>query len=205
MMRKTYLAACLTTAIVAPAPLHAAILSFEGAATATARVAADPTCAPLPFRGVILGPDTSGTSNLGSFAYSHVVCTQGATGPVRGTFTIEFADDAFSGLLDGISVLREGVPGLFDQMFTYTITGGTGRFAGASGTFTNVGTVDVRGGPPSRLVLNFDGLISAPAVVPEPAGWVLMLGGLAIAGATMRRRMAVAGLAGLGLARHPVP
>lgn len=188
-MRKRYLAACLTAAAIAgPAPLHAAVLSFEGAATATATVFADASCAPLPFRGMIIPSSGIGTSNLGSFSYTHNVCTQGATGPVRGAFTIEFADAAFSGLLDGVAVLREGVPGLFDQMFTYTITGGTGRFSGASGAFTNVGTVDVRGGPPSRLTLNFDGMINAPAAVPEPAGWVLMLGGLALAGATVRRR-----------------
>lgn len=188
-MRKRYLAACLTAAAIAgPAPLHAAVLSFEGAATATATVFADASCAPLPFRGMIIPSSGIGTSNLGSFSYTHNVCTQGATGPVRGAFTIEFADAAFSGLLDGVAVLREGVPGLFDQMFTYTIMGGTGRFSGASGTFTNVGTVDVRSGPPSRLTLNFDGMINAPAAVPEPAGWVLMLGGLALAGATVRRR-----------------
>ncbi len=196
-MRKRYLAASLTAvAFAGPTPLHAAVLSFEGAATATATVFADASCAPLPFRGMIVPSSGIGTSNLGSFSYTHNICTQGATGPVTGAFTIEFADAAFSGLLDGVAILREGVPGLFDQMFTYTITGGTGRFSGASGNFTNVGTVDVRGGPPSRLTLNFDGLVNAPAAIPEPAGWVLMLGGLALAGATVRRRSGF---------RHPVP
>ncbi|RYG87482.1 MAG: PEP-CTERM sorting domain-containing protein, partial [Alphaproteobacteria bacterium] len=74
-------------------------------------------------------------------------------------------------------------------VFNYTITGGSGIFDGATGSFTNIGTVDVRGGPPSRLSLNFDGAIIAGAV-PEPATWALLLLGFGMLGCGMRTRRA---------------
>jgi hypothetical protein len=168
-------------------PVSAAILAFTGAANATAAPFPDASCAPLPFRGIIAPGNASGSSNLGSFSYSHNVCTQGATGPITGVFTIDFGTASFTGLLDGFSAARNGTPGLFDQMFSYVVTSGTGRFAGATGSFTNIGTADVRGGPPSRLNLNFTGTINAPGV-PEPASWMLLIAGFGITGAALRQR-----------------
>lgn len=171
--------------IAAAAPLHAATLVFSGSATATASVSADPSCAPLPFRGSISHANSSGVSSLGSFTYSHSACTQGATGPVSGSFELDFGSSLARGEFEGFSVTREGVPGLFDQQFTYTVTGGSGIFDGASGSFLNLGTVDVRGGPPSRLIFNFDGTINAPAV-PEPGTWSMMIIGFGAVGGAMR-------------------
>jgi len=53
--------------------------------------------------------------------------------------------------------------------------------------FTNIGTVDARGGPPSRLSLNFTGSIDAPAV-PEPASWAMMVVGFGLVGGLARRQ-----------------
>jgi hypothetical protein len=189
-MTRTSMAGALLSAaaLVAQAnSAEAAILTFSGSATATPVVAPDASCAPLPFRGIIAPAASSGESNFGSFLYSHNVCTQGATGPVVGTFSIDFGVSSFSGSLIGASVARAGTPGLFDQTFDYTITGGTGSFLGATGSFVNVGTVDTRGGPPSRLALNFNGQINAPAV-PEPTTWSLMIAGFGLVGAAIRRR-----------------
>lgn len=166
------------------APASAGVVSFIGTATATSRPFPDSSCAPLPFRGLA---DGSGGSNLGTFTYSHSVCILGATGPVVGSFKLDFGASSFDGLLDGVAVARVGVPGLFDQFFTYTLTGGTGQFFDATGSFTNIGTVDVRSGPPSRLELNFAGSINAPAI-PEPASWAMMIIGFGVVGYAARRR-----------------
>ena len=169
------------------APVHAALLIFNGSANATASVGADASCAPLPFRGIISHANSTGSSNLGSFTYSHNACTQGAMGPVVGNFELDFGSSLLSGGFEGFSVARLGTPGLFDQQFTYSVTGGSGLFAGATGSFMNVGTVDVRGGPPSRLAFQFDGAINAPAV-PEPATWAMMLFGFGAVGYAVRSR-----------------
>lgn len=170
---------------------HAAMLGFVGSATATARPFEDPTCSPPTpsYRGIIPPSDGSGTSNLGSFTYSHNVCTPGTPGgTVRGVFALDFGASTLSGLLEGMVVPRAETPGLLDQLFTYTITGGSGMFANATGSFTNVGTVDSRMAPPSTLRLNFNGIINAPAAVPEPGTWVMMVLGFGMAGYAMRRR-----------------
>jgi hypothetical protein len=99
---------------------------------------------------------------------------------VTGSYVIDFGTDQFSGLFAGTSAATT-IPGLFDLVFTYDILAGTGRFAGGTGSFNQVGTVDVRGGPPSRLSLNF-------TAVPEPGTWAMLLLGFTMIGVTMRRR-----------------
>lgn len=177
-MRKSgVLAAVGMSAALFAASEAGAVVNFSGNATATAVVSPNAGCAPLPFQGIASG---SGTSVFGSFTYSHTACTQGATGQVRGTYLIDFGVDQFSGSFDGTAAATP-TTGLFDLLFTYTITGGTGRFAGETGAFLNDGTVDVRGGPPSRLTFEFTPL-------PEPSTWAMMLIGFGAVGVAMRRR-----------------
>jgi hypothetical protein len=190
MMHKPVFAGAIATVLATiAAPAAAALLPFSGTATATAAPFPDASCDPRPFRGIIAPSDSAGTSNFGAFTYGHNVCIIGAAGPVSGVFALDFGTSSFSGLLDGMAVPRDGVPGLFDQLFTYTVTAGTGLFAGATGSLTNTGTVDVRGGPPSRLWLDLAGTIDAPAI-PEPASWMTMILGLGLVGGAARRRTA---------------
>jgi hypothetical protein len=178
-------------------PASAAPVTFSGIANALASPFVDPSCAPLPFRGIIPPSDGSGTSTLGAFTYSHNVCTAGgpAGGPLQGTFQLDFGGALLSGLLVGTSTPRAGTPGLLDQAFSYSITSGTGFLAAATGGFTNTGTVDSRGGLPSRLTLSLLGTIDI-ANVPEPSTAAMLMLGLAIV---------VVGRWSPGLAKTPRP
>lgn len=174
MPRPSLFVAAAFASVIAAVPASAVEISFSGSATATASPAPSSSCAPL-FQGIAAG---SGTSSYGAFSYSHTACTTGATGPVYGNYVINFGADQFSGLFAGTSAATS-TPGLFDLLFTYEILAGTGRFADATGRFSEIGFVDVRGGPPSRLTLNF-------SAVPEPASWALMLLGFAAVGGALR-------------------
>lgn len=186
MARFVSFAAMLVLALPA-APAQAAVISFTATANAAAVTAVDATCAPIRFRGFANG---SGNSNLGAFSYFHNACTEGAKTPVSlstGIFDMTFANGTINGRFEGASTPRAGVPGLFDQDFLYTILGGSGEFLGITGGFRNLGTVDVRGGPPGRLSFNFAGLVDAPGI-PEPETWALLLTGFFVIGSGMRAR-----------------
>src|SRR5689334_17574193 len=88
-------------------PVQAAVLLFNGSASATAMTGPDASCAPLPFRGIVSHANSSGSSNLGNFTYSHNACTQGgAGGAVIGTFELDFGTSLLSGAFDGYVVPR---------------------------------------------------------------------------------------------------
>lgn len=174
-------------AIVCAVPAQADVLPFTGTLSARAVVGASPDCAPS-FRGVIDPAATVGTSSLGAFTYGHTVCTAGAVGgPVTGSFTIDFGSDGFLGTLAGAAA-PTSTPPLSTLNLVYTILGGTGRFLGASGTFTGMGTADPRVRP-SQIDLRFEGAVVAPAV-PEPATWALLILGFGLVGWSLRQRSA---------------
>lgn len=174
----------LAVALVATGQAHAQVQTFSGNVIASGVVTPNAGCAPIPNRGVATG---SGSSNFGSFSYSHTVCTQGATGPVTGSFLVDFGVDELLGTLNGSSVAT-ATAGIFDQTFLFLITGGNGRFDGATGSFNSIGTVDARTRP-SQLSFTFGGLVNVPPV-PEPSTWAMMLVGFGAIGVGLRRRRA---------------
>lgn len=185
-MRKVALAAVAGILAVAPFPANADVLSFTGSVTGlSALVGADPTCAPLQFRSRIDPATTVGTSSLGSFTYSTSTCLSPGGASSFGTFIIDFGVDALSGTFDGGST-PTATPGISDTSWLFTILGGTGRFAGASGTFDGTGISDARTRP-THVSIDFAGSIDAPAV-PEPASWMLMILGFGAMGLGARRK-----------------
>lgn len=91
----------------------------------------------------------------------------------------------FSGTTAGY-MTPTGTPNLFNSVVTYTLTGGTGRFVGATGTIEGVGLLD-RGLPRPFNDLTLSGTLNLAAVL-EPATWGLTILGFGLVGGTLRRR-----------------
>lgn len=89
-------------------------------------------CGPGVFAVVV--DDAGQATLLGAYTYHSNECFNGATGQFSGTFTMTAANgDTISGTYAGSVVSVVGDVGFYEQ--DNVITGGTGRFAGASGGF----------------------------------------------------------------------
>jgi hypothetical protein len=98
------------------------------------------------------------------------------TNLLNGNFTLTFADgDTLIGKIFEDDTAIDTSPsqtGPFPQ--TLTFTGGTGEFAGATGSVSGNGFLGT-----TNFTVSGSGTVNAPAV-PEPASATLLLGGLAI-------------------------
>ncbi|MBK9385715.1 MAG: hypothetical protein IPN34_12975 [Planctomycetes bacterium] len=119
----------------------------------------------LPFRGKFTGTGfpiaamTGNANHLGRFQGTGQITPTGPTTFV-GTFEWSAANgDVVYGILDGTFV-RELSPGVFEYHEIATILGGTGRFAGASGTQIATGNTDL-------VNAVFDGRFDGTIVLPR--------------------------------------
>nr|WP_277754200.1 PEPxxWA-CTERM sorting domain-containing protein [Porphyrobacter sp. GA68] len=134
---------------------------------------------------------SSGISNLGSFTPTLSHCIQlplSVTGPSLfdlGEFTFDFGGgDTLIGTYSGeLNLLSQG---LFSVSQSHLVTGGTGFFAGATGSFASSGTLSFLGGRPT-VSQAFQGTLNIPAV-PEPSTWAMLVAGFGAIGAAMRGR-----------------
>jgi hypothetical protein len=141
-------------------------------------------------------PSSTGTSNLGGFEamMSHCIISAPPTPFEQGIFSWEFEDgDLLEGTYVG-EVFLTGTPNLFDAVITYTVTGGTGRFAGGSGTMNETGSFVRMPNPIGPGFItdwdgSYEGRLSLPAI-PEPGTWAMLIAGFGIVGAATRRRRA---------------
>jgi len=174
-------------------PAAAAVIAFTGSEHNTTNYPQpNPACAP-PQAQVSFGAadNAVGMSNLGSFAttQTHCIALPPPADYTDGLFSYAFAQgDTLMGTYFG-SLSFSTTPGLLDNLQRFTVTGGTGRFLGATGSFIGTGTLDLRPGANLFSQQTLSGTLTLPAV-PEPATWMMMLSGLGLTGVMLRRRPA---------------
>ena len=113
-----------------------------------------------------------------------------------GQFSFDFGlgdvlDGSYSGALSPTAN-----PMQFSNVQNFSISGGVGRFFGASGAFTGTGLVTFAPGVLPSSFETFSGSITTDTV-PEPATWASMLIGFATVGLALRRQKSVSALLNL--------
>lgn len=188
--------AVATTAI----PAEAVTISFTGSrSNVDAPGPQSPRCGARATSNVRHNPPAStslGLSNLGAFTPTLSHCIQLPLSAVNqntfdlGEFSFDFgAGNVLLGTYSG--VLNFVSPGVFAVKQTHLVTGGTGDFLAASGSFSGSGLLTFPGGRPT-VNQTFSGTLNLPAV-PEPGSWLMVILGFGAIGAAMRVR------------RHPEP
>jgi hypothetical protein len=128
----------------------------------------------VPFQGSFEGDDTTtpltppfvsatveatgNATHLGEFTLTILATVNRATGMATGTFLFTAANgDTVVGTLSGQSTLT--APGVLTIVEKMIITGGTGRFAGSTGSFTGTRLKELVTGV---TIGDFEGTISSP-------------------------------------------
>lgn len=114
-------------------------------------------CAPL----LTIGLQSAGTgTHLGRFSGSHSHCLDPATGVfTRGQVTFTAANgDQLAGTYGPGALIPGDRPGVFTFENPTVFTGGTGRFAGATGQARATGSVDLAS-PNAPFTLQIDGTL----------------------------------------------
>ena len=143
----------------------ALVFSIAGPAAATdqvpfsGRLAGTVTITPVnpPVVSVLI--EATGTAtHLGRYTLEVPHLVNQATRTGSGTYVFTAANgDTLTATFTGVATVV--APGVLSTVETATITGGTGRFAGATGTFTAERTFYTATG---ETIGSFDGVISSP-------------------------------------------
>ena len=156
-------------ALAAASPALAQTIDFDGNAVVVDQLTPPGgRCVPTFANTVAFGPgdiSSTGTTNLGTIAETASFCVNSAppTDILDGQFTIRFrGGDSITGSFDGRAEAT-AAPNVFAATRNFTISGGTGRFVGASGAFTNIGQLAIGAMGIATTTGTIDGQISASA------------------------------------------
>lgn len=123
--------------------------SYEGVDTGTPQVP--------PFASATVEAEGN-ASHLGQITFTQVVTVNTATGAGSGTFVITAANgDTVFGTIRGQATFTP--PNMLAIVEVATITGGTGRFEGATGSFT---VERLKNTVTGATIADFEGTISSP-------------------------------------------
>jgi len=168
-------------------PASASPVAFFGT-TDNTNVPGAPGGRCAPALTVSIGPGgTSGTSNFGDFSFTanHCIASPPPANYFDGVFDFMFTDgDQLLGTYTG-TLTATSDPTVFDNVQSYVVTGGTGHFADATGTFAGTGTVTRVPGLPAMAEQTFSGTLDG---VPEPVTLFVFGAGLFGVAATRKRR-----------------
>jgi hypothetical protein len=180
-------------ALLAGTPLLAATVDFTGTRfNITPGGAFGGRCAPAITVSFAPGAlAASGTTNLGNFSYvaSHCIASPPPGSYYDGELVWTFANGTLTGIYNG-TLSATDTPGVFDVAEWISFTGGTGRFAGSSGSATLAGQLEFgvfEEAPGSTATGSFTGTLTG-LNVPEPATWAMLIVGFGLVGASARRR-----------------
>jgi hypothetical protein len=147
-------AVILTAALVVPAAAQKQV-PFKGS------IQAQETDIPSPPILSVTGSGTGIGSHLGQFSLSYELTVILATGTATGSAQLTAANgDIIYATVVGLGVETD-TPGVDSITETYTITGGTGRFEGAQGSFVMERLVTLATGVTSG---SFQGTITSPGL-----------------------------------------
>ena len=184
-----------TAAVAVASPLSAGTLIFTGTfANTNPPAALGGRCSGFTVSIGNFGPFyATGLSNIGAFTSAQSHCLDHGppiavgspdTPYYDGRFTYTFAGGrtlfgTYNGLLS-----NSGVSGVINNVQNFVVTGGTGEFAHARGTFLGTGDVRFLGGTPIASLIIGESVLA----VPEPATWGLLIIGFAATGLANRAR-----------------
>lgn len=166
------------------------IFTDAGGLTSVPVANCGPSCRSFTAGGVADDSPASGIPGNWNTSFAFTITRDSGNplqGDLVGTFTFDdtsASNNDLSGTVSGIATLLPGSLTLGQATLSYTVTGGAGIFAGATGKGASQVFVDI---PKTSLA---EAGYFKVSLVPEPGAFAMAAFGLAVVGVAARRRSA---------------